>query len=109
MNRVSTFWVPGPDDDQGRPNWLRAELREEWYATDGDKAILPVTKTGRNGEALESKKGLLVQFGGAELLLDVVNLGLEVGEEFCIVNPPDGRPYIDEAHEPILDEDEIPD
>lgn len=105
MNRKATWWVPSPDDDGPDLEWLKCRLTDEWYATDGDRAILPITKLHRRGEEPAEAAGILVQFGGADLILDLVQLGLEPGDEFIVVNPRDGRPYIDEAAE-IPDSDD---
>lgn len=99
MNRKATFWCPSPDDDGPDREWLKCRLAADWYATDGDRAMLPVTKMHRRGEEPAEQSGVLVQFGGADLILDLVQLELEEGDEFVVVNPADGRPYIDEAAE----------
>lgn len=98
MNRKQTFWVPTPDEGTDR-EWLRCRLAGDWYATDGDRAILPVTALHRRGQDPAEISGVLVQFGGADLILDLVQADLSQGEEFIVVNPADGRPYIDEAAE----------
>lgn len=100
MNRKQTFWCPSPDDDGPEREWLKCRLAGGWYATDGDRAILPVTKLRRRGESSVGEvSGLLVQFGGADLILDLGEAGIEEGDDFVVVNPHDGRPYIDEAAE----------
>lgn len=101
MNRKQTFWCPSPNGEEGEGdrNWLVCRLSGEWYATDGDRAIIPVTKLRRRGEDRAEEAGILVQFGGADLILDLMNAELEPGDEFVVVNPENGRPYIDEAAE----------
>jgi len=100
MNRKQTFWAPSPSDDDSHDlEWIRCRLADEWYATDGDRAIVPVTITGRRSESPSERSGLLVQFGGADLILDLHEAGIEQGDEFAVVNPRSGRPYIDEAAE----------
>lgn len=100
MNRKQTFWAASPsDDDSHDRDWLRCRLADEWYATDGDRAIVPVTMLARRGEAPAEISGLLVQFGGADLILDLHEAEVEQGDEFAVVNPRNGRPYIDEAAE----------
>lgn len=98
MKRRQTFWAqsPGEDDSHDR-DWIRCRLAADWYATDGDRAIVPVTALGRRGEDYSEVSGLLVQFGGADLILDLHEAGIEEGDEFVVINPRNGRPYIDEA------------
>lgn len=99
MQRKETFWCPAPDDGDD-PQWLKCRLAGDWYATDGDRAMLPVTKLRRSGESAEQRRsGILVQFGGADLILDLNEAEIEEGDEFVVINPHDGRPYIDEAAE----------
>lgn len=98
MPRLQTFWCPSPGDDDDRDrNWLKLELTDDWYATDGDRAILPVRRLDRNGETPAEVEGLLVQFGGSDIVLDMKEAGIEPGDEFIVINPRSGRPYIDEA------------
>lgn len=100
MNRKRTFWCPSPDDDGPDREWLKLRLAGGWYATDGDRAIIPATKLKRRGQEADGEEaGLLVQFGGADLVLDLSEADIEEGDEFIVVNPSDGRPYIDEAAE----------
>lgn len=98
MNRLQTFWCPSPDEESAVDReWLLCRLADDWYATDGDRAIMPVTKLHRRGEDRAEVRGLLVQFGGADLILDLLNAGISEDDEFTVVNPANGRPYIDEA------------
>lgn len=106
MNRKRALWCPSPDEDGPDREWLKLRLAGSWYATDGDRAILPATKLRRSGEDSSAEEaGILVQFGGADLILDISEAGIEEGDEFIVVNPSDGRPYIDEAAELPTDED----
>lgn len=98
MKREQTFWCPSPDEDANHDReWLLCRLADDWYATDGDRAILPITKLHRRGEDRAEVSGLLVQFGGSDLILDLVEAGISEGDEFTVINPANGRPYVDEA------------
>ncbi|MFB6199115.1 MAG: hypothetical protein ABEI52_12760 [Halobacteriaceae archaeon] len=103
MNRKSVFWVPSPDDTEDLDrHWLSCRLAGDWFATDGDRAIIPVTKIRRDNENdYDERSGLLVQYGGADLVLDLVGAELEQGDEFVVINPSDGRPFIDDNHEAV--------
>lgn len=94
MNRRRAYWVPSPDEESDRTeNWLRCRLAAEWFCVDGDRAILPVTALERGSEGvIDGSPGLLVQYGGADLILDATDL--DEGDEFHVVNPQNGRPYI---------------
>lgn len=96
MNRKRVFWVESPDDDDDFDrDWLRCRLAGGWFAVDGDRAIVPITAVERRSEGTyDGSPGLLVQYGGADLILDMVDI--EEGDTFTVVNPRNGRPYVEE-------------
>lgn len=89
MNTLDTFYVPRPQEGESEgEKYLAFRLREEWVAVDGDKLLLPVTLTERNGQTLDpEREGLLSQYGGHQLLTQLL-LDLDdkprVGDEFIL-------------------------
>lgn len=71
-----TFFIPRPDD--GDNPYLQFRLAEEWYAIDGDKLILPIVALEKNGTEIQEGTGLLTQYGGSELLLQMATSSQEM-------------------------------
>lgn len=76
IEELGTFFVARPDQDQ-QPE-LYFKLRQQWYAIDGDKLVLPITAVEKNGTNLNESKGLLTQYGGSELLLQMATSDQEM-------------------------------
>lgn len=92
--RIRKVWVETPEE--GNPNWLEFRVADEWYSTGGQKVTMPVKVLAKHGEHEERTDGgaylaILDQFGGAELLLDIMEAGgLEQGAEYRLEVYPDG-------------------
>lgn len=69
VEELGTFFLPRPDE--GEEPSLYFKLRQQWYAIDGDKLILPIAAVEKNGTNINQSKGLLTQYGGSELLLQM--------------------------------------
>lgn len=112
--RIRKVWVEKPDD--GNPNWLEFRVADEWYSTGGQKVTMPVkvlAKHGDHEEQADSYLAILDQFGGAELLLDIMEAGgLSQGAEYRLEVYPDGDRRLveqeptdlEEAAEEVVDE-----
>lgn len=112
--RIRKVWVETPED--GNPNWLEFRIADEWYSTGGQKVTMPIKVLGKHGDHEErTEKGtylaILDQFGGAELLLDIMESGgLDQGDEYRLEVYPDGdrrlvqqeRSDLDEAAEEVV-------
>lgn len=89
MKVLDTVYVPRPQQDESEGDkYIAFTLREPWVAVDGDKLILPISLTERNGQTLqEPRDALLSQFGGHKLLTQLL-LDLdgqpEAGDEFIL-------------------------
>lgn len=89
MRTLDTFYVPRPQEDESEGSkYLAFRLTDTWVAVDGDKLIMPVELTERNGQTLdEPREGLLSQYGGHrllnQLLLDLDDRP-EEGDEFLL-------------------------
>lgn len=91
--RIRKVWVETPDS--GNLNWLEFRIAAEWYSTGGQKVTMPVKVLDRYGEQEEHSgepyTAVLDQFGGAELLLDIMESGgLTQGDEYRLEVYPDG-------------------
>lgn len=84
INEMRTYFLPRPEDEKQVD--MVFELREPWYALDGDKLILPITARSKNGSSIEKGEGLLSQYGGSELLLNMASSDqlLEAGTEWML-------------------------
>jgi hypothetical protein len=89
MNTLDTFYVPRPrDDEREGDKYLAFTLTNDWVAIDGEKLLMPVEVTERNGQTFdEPRRGLLSQYGGHKLLNQLL-LELDsppkVGDEFLL-------------------------
>lgn len=85
LNRRQVWWVSRPTTEEDETETvqdyehLRVRLAEEWFAINSrDQLVLPVTPVYRltsevGVDGLEDQgPGLLMQFGGADLALDLV-------------------------------------
>lgn len=91
--RIRKVWVETPENDVG--NWLEFRIAAEWYSTGGQKVTMPVKVLDRYGEQEEHSEdeylAILDQFGGAELLLDIMEAGgLTQGDVYRLEVYPDG-------------------
>lgn len=78
IDEIPTYFVPRPDD--GEQADLVFELRESWYALDGDKLVLPITAIEKNGQPIEKGTCLLSQYGGSELMLNMASSDQDLEE-----------------------------
>lgn len=114
--RIRKVWVETPESDE--PNWLEFRIASEWYSTGGQKVTMPIKVLDRFGEQEEHSQkeylAVLDQFGGAELLLDIMEAGgLSQGDEYRLEVYPDGdrslskieNGTLDEAAEEVIDEE----
>lgn len=103
MNRRRVWWVQRPDqtDDDGEQipdsktdyEHLRVRLVDEWYSINSrDQLILPVQPLYRLTDQVvpmdDNDPGLLVQYGGAELALDLLEAGPSQGTEWIVAYDP---------------------
>lgn len=92
LERRRVWWVERPetdDDDLGETNadyrYLKFRLSGEWYAINSrDQLVLPITPLHRVEDQYvslgEPGPGLLAQYGGAELALDMMSGAVEPTE-----------------------------
>lgn len=78
MNEIPVIWCPrfDPEEYETEP-YLIFELEEETFAVDSDQVILRVILLERNGEEVDRQPAYLKQFGGASLMLQMLDLDLE--------------------------------
>lgn len=87
----ATWFVPRPDDQDVDQSPTLVFRLESWdgkptYFLDGDKLLLTITALKKNGKEIENGTGLLSQYGGSELLLQMAssNQLLEEGTEWIL-------------------------
>lgn len=94
--RAQTFWVAGPDEEEGPASRsILCRRLEGPVAVDGDRAIIPSTLIESADGTERNEAGYLVQYGGSDLLLDLYEHGIEEGDRFWVVNRRDRRPFIE--------------
>lgn len=82
MKRRPFEWLPAPEDDESAP-YIKFRIAGQWYGTDnssqGSKAVLPVSVLDKQTPDVdgvsEPYTAIFSQYGGADLILDLIAKG----------------------------------
>lgn len=95
LNRTPVWWVsaPDPDDPDDIERYITFRLRDTEFHTDDEQLIARITMLERDGQSGIEEDGLLKQYGGSEMLIDMLtsDQDVEEGSIWTILHNNSGR------------------